>query len=104
MSFQAFMGFPFTWGMVALAGVELIQGASRAVVLSDVGASAAGRAGELALIFMRPTALDRAPSGAMRPETGCLDRKSVSPGFMLAAAELFTEGCGELLWALLALG
>jgi len=90
--------------MVALAGVKLIQEASRAVVLSDVGTGAAGRAGELGLVFVRSTGLDRAPSGAMRPEAGCLVRKSFSPGFMLAAAELFTEGCGENLRALLALG
>lgn len=90
--------------MVAFGRVKLIQEASQAVVLSDVGPGAAGRAGELALIFMRPTALDRAPSGAMRPEAGCLVRKCFSRGFMLAAAELFTKGCGEVTWALLALG
>jgi len=104
MSFQAFIDFPFTRGMWALGRVKLIPDASQAEVLSDVGLSATGRAGELALIFVRPTARDRAPSGAMRPEAGCLDRKSFSPGFMLAAAQLFTGGSGEPWRALLPTG
>jgi len=90
--------------MWALGRVKLIPEASQADVLSDVGLSATGRAGELALIFVRPTARDRAPSGAMRPEAGCLDRKSFSPGFMLAAAQLFTGGSGEPSRALLPTG
>jgi hypothetical protein len=40
----------------------------------------------------------------MRPGQGCLERKSFSLAFIAAAAELFTEVCGELFEALLALG
>lgn len=40
----------------------------------------------------------------MRPRQGCLERKSFSPDFITGAAELFTEACGELPRALLALG
>jgi len=40
----------------------------------------------------------------MRPWRECLERKSLSLDFMNGAAELFTEDCGELLGALLALG
>jgi hypothetical protein len=40
----------------------------------------------------------------MRPWQGCLERKSFPLHFIFGAAELFTEGCGELLGALLALG
>jgi hypothetical protein len=40
----------------------------------------------------------------MRPWQGCLERKRFSLDFTSGAAELFTEACGELLGALLALG
>jgi hypothetical protein len=40
----------------------------------------------------------------MRPWPECLERKSFSLLFIFGAAELFTEDCGELLGALLALG
>jgi len=40
--------------------------------------------------------MDRDPSGAMRPEEVSLGRKSFSLQFILAAAKLFTVGCGEL--------
>ena len=84
--------------------VDLIPGASQAIVLSDVGTDAAGRAGELALILVGWIKRDRDPPGAMRPWQECLERKTFSPGFILGAAELFTEDCGEVSRALLALG
>lgn len=40
----------------------------------------------------------------MRPWPECLERKTFSPDFIAAAAELFTEGCGELFEDFLALG
>lgn len=40
----------------------------------------------------------------MRPEQECLGRKTFSLDFIRRAAELFTESCGELPEALLALG
>jgi hypothetical protein len=40
----------------------------------------------------------------MRPGQEYLERKLFSPDFNIGAAELFTEGCGELLGALLAFG
>ena len=40
----------------------------------------------------------------MRPRQECLERKTFSPDFILDAAELFTEGCGELQKDPLALG
>jgi hypothetical protein len=40
----------------------------------------------------------------MRPRQDCLERKNVSLGFVAGAAELFTEGSGEMGEALLALG
>jgi len=47
---------------------------------------------------------DRAPPGAMRPGLECLERERISLLFIFGAAELFTEDCGELRRALLALG
>jgi hypothetical protein len=90
--------------MWAFGRVKLIPEASQADVLSDVGLNATGRAGELALIFVRPTARDRAPSGAMRPEASCLGCKCFSPRFMFGAAQLFTGGSGEPWRALLPAG
>ena len=84
--------------------VELIPGASQAFVLSDVGTGAAGRAGELHRILAGLVLDDRDPPGAMRPWQACLGRKGFSLDFISAAAELFTDGCGELSGALLALG
>ncbi|HEY3853401.1 MAG TPA: hypothetical protein VGO67_03295, partial [Verrucomicrobiae bacterium] len=79
--------------------VLLIQGASRAVVLSDIWTAAAGRAGKLREAFARPDADDRDPSGAMRPALILAGRK------FFVAAQLFTVDCGELfLRALLATG
>jgi len=40
----------------------------------------------------------------MRPWQEYLERKSFSPDFIFGAAELFTEGSGELPGVLLALG
>jgi len=40
----------------------------------------------------------------MRPWQACRERKTFSLDFTFGAAELFTEGCGELFEALLALG
>ena len=41
---------------------------------------------------------------ALRSNRRCLVRKSFPLEFIFGAAELFTEGCGELLLALLTLG
>jgi len=90
--------------IVAPSGVDLIPGASQAFVLSDVGTDAAGRAGELNPILVGWSKRDRDPPGAMPPWLPCLERKSFSPDFILGAAELFTEDCGEVSGALLALG
>jgi len=89
---------------VAPSGVDLIPGASWAIVLSDVGTDTAGRAGKLGLILVGCGRADRVPPRAMRPGQASLERKSFSRTFMIGAAELFTEGCGELFEALLALG
>jgi len=79
---------------VAPSCVNLIPGASQAIVLSDVGTDAAGRAGKLRWILVGLGTNDRDPPGAMRPWQGCLERKTFSPDFMFGAAELFTFGCG----------
>ena len=84
--------------------VDLIPGASRALVLSDVGTRAAGWAGKLGSILVGCVMSDRDPPGAMRPGQGCLARKSFSLAFMVRAAELFTEGAEALPGVLLALG
>ena len=84
--------------------VDLIPGASQAFVLSDVGTGAAGRAGELGTILSGLVLQDRDPPGAMRPWQTCLERKSFSLDFTFGAAELFTEGSGEVLGARLAVG
>jgi len=60
--------------------------------------AAAEGAGRLAIVFMRRGANDRDPLRAMRPAFTLTGRKS------FFAAELFTIGCGELSWALLADG
>jgi len=87
---------------VAPSGVDLIPGASQAIVLSDVKTDAAGRAGKLLLILVGWNAEDRDPPRAMRPWRECLERKTFSLNFIFRAAELFTAGCGELFRALLA--
>jgi hypothetical protein len=89
---------------VAPSCVDLIHGASRAFVLSDVGTDAAGRTGELCLILEGWATDDRDPPRAMRPWLGCLERTSFSLQFMTGAAKLFTVDCGELTEALLAAG
>jgi len=89
---------------VAPSCVDLIPGASWAVVFSDVGTDAAGRAGLLRLLLVGLTTNDRDPPRAMRPWQTCLERKTFPLHFTFGAAELFTEGCGELSEALLALG
>ena len=76
----------------------LIHGASQAVVLSDIRTAAAEGAGKLSEVFVRPAEMDRDPLRAMRPVSILLGRK------VFVAAELFTVGCGELPWALLAAG
>jgi hypothetical protein len=98
------MRFAFLLGIVAPSCVDLIQGASQAVVLSDVETGAAGRAGELTLILLGWSKQDRDPPGAMRPWPVCLERKMLSSLFSFTVAELFTKGCGELFRALLAFG
>jgi hypothetical protein len=87
--------------IVAPSSVNLIQGASQAFVLSDVWTGAARGAGELRSILAGLDERDRDPSGAMRPETLCLIRKSFSPEFLFESAQLFTAGSDELLRALL---
>ena len=82
--------------------VDLIQGASWALVLSDVGTYAAGRTGKLCWILMGSAAKDREPPRAMRPGQECPRRESFSLDFIFGAAELFTFGCGALDRALLA--
>ena len=82
--------------------VDLIQGASWALVLSDVGTDAAGRTGKLCEILKGFEADDREPPRAMRPGQECRGRESFSPDFIFGAAELFTFGCGALGRALLA--
>ncbi len=84
--------------------VDLIPGASQAIVLSDVWTGAAGWSGKLCEILAGWSAEDRDLPGAMRPWQGCLERKSFSLDFTSGAAELFTDGCGGLPEALLALG
>ena len=76
----------------------LIHGASQAVVLSDIRTAAAEGAGKLSEVFVRPAEMDRDPLRAMRPVSILLGRK------VFVAPELFTVGCGELPWALLAAG
>ena len=89
---------------MAPSGVDLIPGASQAIVLSDVETGAAGRAGELTSILVGYGVADRDPTGAMRPGQECPERKTFSRLLIFTAAELFTEDCEELLGALLALG
>jgi hypothetical protein len=76
----------------------LIHGASQAIVLSDIVTAAAEGAGKLFRVFVRQAQIDRDPLRAMRPASTLPGRK------FLVAAELFTVGCGELPWALLAAG
>jgi hypothetical protein len=87
---------------VAPSCVDLIQGASWALVLSDVGTDAAGRTGELCAILEGSDTDDREPPRAMRPWQACLERKTFSLDFIFRAAELFTFGCGALIRTLLA--
>ena len=83
-------------GTAALSIVMLIQGASQAVVLSDIVTAAAEGAGKLSGVFVRQTKKDRDPLRAMRPASALAGRK------VFVAAELFTFGCGALDGALLA--
>jgi len=75
--------------IVALSAVDLIQGASRAIVLSDFLTAAAARSGKLFEAFVRLGTNDRDPRGAMRPLLLISDRK------FFVAAELFTEPAGS---------
>src|SRR6266516_6958600 len=70
------MGSPFLLCIVARSNVNLIQGASRAIVLSDFGTDAARGTGALGLTFARCGLQDRDPAGAMRPARSCLGRES----------------------------
>jgi hypothetical protein len=90
ISVHGFISLPFVARTAALSVVILIQGASQAVVLSDILTAAAEGAGKLWLAFVRPDEHDRDPLRAMRPATFLPGRKS------FVAAELFTVGCGEL--------
>ena len=87
---------------MAPSSVDLIPGASQAIVLSDVETDAAGRAGKLLLILVGWVAEDRDPPRAMRPGPECLERKTFSLDFIFRAAELFTFGSGTLLQTVLA--
>jgi hypothetical protein len=92
------MVLPLVARALVLSTVILIQGASQAVVLSDI-TTAAGQAGKLFEAFVRRGTKDRALSGATRPEPFLPGRK------LFVAAQLFTVGSGELfLRALLAAG
>ena len=92
------MILPLVARTAALSGVNLIQGASQAIVLSDIVTAAAEGAGKLRRVFARQGGYDRDPPRAMRPATSLRGRK------LFVMAELFTVGCGELSWALLADG
>src|SRR5690349_19719548 len=94
MSFQFFMRDAGLFCIVAPSCVDLIPGASQAIVLSDVGTGAAGRAGELCLILTGWETEDRDPSGAMRPGRICFGRKSFSLLLISGAAKLFTSAVG----------
>jgi hypothetical protein len=96
ISFHAFIGYLFFRCIVAPSCVDLIPGASRAIVLSDVWTGAARRAGELGVILVGCGEEDRVPPRAMRPEEASLGRKSFSLLFVFRSAKLFTAGCGEL--------
>jgi hypothetical protein len=89
---------------MAPSSVDLIPGASQAIVLSDVETDAAGRAGKLCSILVGWKADDRDLPRAMRPWRECLERKSFSLDFMTRAAKLFTDSCGELRRGLLVVG
>jgi hypothetical protein len=83
----------------ALSGVDLIQGASWAIVLSDILTAAFAWAGKLWQVILGPMDTDRDPGEAVRPPSTLAGRK------FFVAAQLFTVGCGELvLRALLAAG
>jgi len=98
------MILPFFLGIVTLSQVNLIPGASWAMVLSDFRTGAAPRAGMLSVTFARWYKPDRAPCGAMPPECLYSAGKTCSLEFFIGAAQLFTAGCGELFRALLADG
>ena len=98
MSVHGFIDLPLVARTAALSVVMLIHGASQAIVLSDILTAAAEGAGKLSRVFVRPAERDRDPLRAMRPVFTLPGRKS------FVAAELFTVGCGELPWALLAAG
>src|SRR6266700_628069 len=102
MSCHGFICFPLRYCIVAPSCVDLIPGASRAVVLSDVGTGAARQAGELPGILVGSVLKDRDPPRAMRPWQECPERETCSLNFIGAAAELFTFGCGALDRTLLA--
>src|SRR3974377_597816 len=104
MSCHCFIRVAFRLCIVAPSCVDLIPGASQAVVLSDVSTGAAGWAGKLNPILVGWWKMDRDPPGAMRPWQTCLERKTFSLDFIGVAAELFTDDCGELRGALLVLG
>src|ERR1700682_32864 len=95
MSFHSFICCPFLFRIVARPYVNLIHGASRAVVLSDVGASATKRAGMLSLTFSRSGPSDRDPLRAMQPVQSCPSCKTFSPPFIFAGAQLFTARLGR---------
>jgi hypothetical protein len=95
---------PFVFGIVALSGVDLIQGASRAFILSDFETGAAGWSGKLQQSFARHGRVDRDPSRAMPPRLLYPGDKSFSLFVFFTAAQLFTVVRGELFRALLANG
>jgi hypothetical protein len=98
ISIHGFIILPLVARIAALSVVNLIQGASQAIVLSDIVTVATEGAGKLRWVFVRQGEIDRDPLRAMRPASNLLGRK------FFVAAELFTVGCGELPWALLAAG
>jgi hypothetical protein len=91
-------------GDASRSQVNLIPGASWAIVLSDFGTGAAARPGELSVTFVRSYVRDRVPRGAMPPGWLYSGGKTCSLGFFIGVAQLLTAGCGELFRALLAGG
>ena len=89
---------PLVARIAALSVVNLIQGASQAIVLSDIVTAAAEGAGKLSSVFVRQGANNRDPLRAMRPALTLPDRK------FFVAAELFTGGTAELATARRAAG
>ena len=85
--------------------VVLVSGPSQGAVLLDVGGRAAAPTGVLSWSLAGLATSDRERRGAMRPARTFAGRKFGEKDFLkVAAAKLFTVGCGEPPDALLAAG